>query len=199
MHAFLGYSARCFGPVPRIFSPSHGFPPKRLNASTFPPPDAIPKKRGPKTDVLEALLKRVDGLEKRLQDEKDPISPTSPDKQQPDDLPLGQARSAARRNTLDASAFNPYATSDSRPALSSSLSQNADSFPRLTSHDPSPGLPPQSAPQNGGLSDVLLDAFFARLHGKPFYILDEAGTRQRHQLNQLPVHLAMAISAMTLR
>jgi hypothetical protein len=31
--------------------------------------DAVPKKRGPKTDVLEALLKRVDGLEKRLKDE----------------------------------------------------------------------------------------------------------------------------------
>lgn len=31
--------------------------------------DAIPKKRGPKTDVLEALLKRVNGLEKRLKDE----------------------------------------------------------------------------------------------------------------------------------
>lgn len=30
------------------------------------PADAVPKKRGPKTDVLEALLKRVDGLEKRL-------------------------------------------------------------------------------------------------------------------------------------
>lgn len=30
----------------------------------------MPKKRGPKTDVLEALLKRVDGLEKRLKDEK---------------------------------------------------------------------------------------------------------------------------------
>ncbi|KAJ5355508.1 uncharacterized protein N7496_012720 [Penicillium cataractarum] len=163
------------------------------------PPNAIPKKRGPKTDVLEALLKRVDGLEKRLQDEKNPISPTSPDKQQPDDLPLGQPQSAARRNTVDASAFNPYSTSDSRPTLSSSLSQNSDSFSRLTGHDPSPGLPPQSAPQNGALSDVLLDAYFARLHGKPFYILDEAGTRQRHQLNQLPVHLAMAISAMTLR
>lgn len=37
--------------------------------------DAIPKKRGPKSDVLEALLKRVDGLEKRLQDEKKPLSP----------------------------------------------------------------------------------------------------------------------------
>jgi hypothetical protein len=29
----------------------------------------VPKKRGPKTDVLEALLKRVDGLEKRLHSE----------------------------------------------------------------------------------------------------------------------------------
>ena len=33
--------------------------------------DAIPKKRGPKTDVLEALLKRVDGLEKKLQDKNE--------------------------------------------------------------------------------------------------------------------------------
>lgn len=32
--------------------------------------DAVPKKRGPKTDVLEALLKRVDGLERRLKDEQ---------------------------------------------------------------------------------------------------------------------------------
>lgn len=38
--------------------------------------DAVPKKRGPKTYVLEALLKRVDGLEKRLQTDKKPDSPT---------------------------------------------------------------------------------------------------------------------------
>ena len=37
--------------------------------------DAVPKKRGPKTDVLEALLKRVNGLEKRLKDEKKSESP----------------------------------------------------------------------------------------------------------------------------
>jgi len=47
--------------------------------------DAVPKKRGPKTDVLEALLKRVDGLEKRLKDEKKSNSPivdgaSAPDK-----------------------------------------------------------------------------------------------------------------------
>jgi hypothetical protein len=39
--------------------------------------DAVPKKRGPKTDVLEALLKRVDGLEKRLKDEKKSTSPNT--------------------------------------------------------------------------------------------------------------------------
>lgn len=41
--------------------------------------DAIPKKRGPKTDVLEALLKRVDGLEQRLKDEKKAHSPNNTD------------------------------------------------------------------------------------------------------------------------
>jgi hypothetical protein len=32
--------------------------------------DAVPKKRGPKTDVLEALLKRVDGLEAKFKEKK---------------------------------------------------------------------------------------------------------------------------------
>ncbi|KAJ6164261.1 hypothetical protein N7470_002933 [Penicillium chermesinum] len=49
--------------------------------------DAVPKKRGPKTDVLEALLKRVDGLEKRLQDENNPISPASPADTSDEQLP----------------------------------------------------------------------------------------------------------------
>lgn len=31
----------------------------------------MPKKRGPKTDVLEALLKRVDGLEAKLKSKKE--------------------------------------------------------------------------------------------------------------------------------
>lgn len=32
--------------------------------------DAVPKKRGPKTDVLEALAKRIEGIERRLPKEK---------------------------------------------------------------------------------------------------------------------------------
>ncbi|KAJ5403749.1 hypothetical protein N7509_003620 [Penicillium cosmopolitanum] len=163
--------------------------------------DAIPKKRGPKTDVLEALLKRVDGLEKRLQDEKNPISPTSPDP--PEDLPLGNQ---SRRNTIDAS-FHPYSSNDRRPSLSTSLSQPAESFPRATDQALSPALSqPQSShsqsqpqPHNVILSDILLDAYFGRLHGKPFFVLDETSTRQMHQLKQLYAPLSMAISAMTAR
>lgn len=40
----------------------------------------MPKKRGPKTDVLEALLKRVDGLEAKLKEKKEqPTTPSSED------------------------------------------------------------------------------------------------------------------------
>ncbi|KAL4870698.1 type I 3-dehydroquinase-domain-containing protein [Aspergillus spectabilis] len=121
--------------------------------------DAIPKKRGPKTDVLEALLKRVDGLEKRLRDDDHPLSPSSPVKT---DLP-------------------PHA-----------------------SHAPTafPIAPPPVSyahPQPGRMPDAMLDAYFARLHGKPFFILDETSTRQRHQNGRLPVYLSMAIYALTLR
>lgn len=51
------------------------FWPRDLN--TLMSLDAVPKKRGPKTDVLEALLKRVDGLEKRLRTEGKEDSPTN--------------------------------------------------------------------------------------------------------------------------
>ncbi|CAG8891168.1 unnamed protein product [Penicillium egyptiacum] len=152
--------------------------------------DAVPKKRGPKTDVLEALLKRVDGLEKRLHDEKNPISPTSPDT--PDDPPSFPTR----RNTIDSS-FNIYSPGD-RSALPTALPQHVDPFPRPTG--PPASLLQQPSPTNNGpLSDAILDIYFERLHGKPFYVLDEATTRQHHQLNQLPPCLAMAISAMTVR
>lgn len=52
--------------------------------------DAVPKKRGPKTDVLEALLKRVDGLEAQLKEKKEqPTTPTT------ESTPLAAAAAAA--------------------------------------------------------------------------------------------------------
>ncbi|KAL4978134.1 type I 3-dehydroquinase-domain-containing protein [Aspergillus desertorum] len=150
--------------------------------------DAVPKKRGPKTDVLEALLKRVDGLEKRLQDDgTHPLSPASPVKP---DIPL------------------PSSTSNSHPASHSHATHShSHSHPHPQSHPAAFGLalPPapytqgQGHPQPGRVPDAMLDAYFARLHGKPFFILDEASTRQRHASGQLPVPLSMAIYALTLR
>ncbi|KAJ5812346.1 hypothetical protein N7474_008647 [Penicillium riverlandense] len=157
-----------------------------------PTPDAVPKKRGPKTDVLEALLKRVDGLEKRLQDEKNPISPTSPDaKDEPPPHASGPGPS------IDTSVqFYPHG--DSRPTLPTPLTHHPEPFARPSAHRSS-SFHQQPSPQLGILSDAILDTYFARLHGKPFHILDESTTRKRYQLGQLPPYLSTAIAAMTLR
>ncbi|KAL5340023.1 type I 3-dehydroquinase-domain-containing protein [Aspergillus crustosus] len=137
--------------------------------------NAIPKKRGPKTDVLEALLKRVDGLEKRLRDDNDhPLSPSSPVKP---DLPTLAAHSHS----------HPHSHAHSHAHAPSA-------FPLA----PGPPLP-YAHPQPGRMPDAMLDTYFARLHGKPFFILDETATRQGHQSGQLPVYLSMAIYALTLR
>ena len=55
--------------------PEHVFP---LGHQLTHQLDAVPKKRGPKTDVLEALLKRVDGLEAKLREKNASASPTTP-------------------------------------------------------------------------------------------------------------------------
>ena len=49
------------------------------------------------------------------------------------------------------------------------------------------------------MPDLLLDTYFARIHGKPYHILDETTTRQRMQANQLPTYLAYAIYAVGAR
>lgn len=43
--------------------------------------------------------------------------------------------------------------------------------------------------------DALVDTYFSRFHGKPFYILDESSVRQRMQLGQLPCYTIHAIYA----
>lgn len=53
--------------------------------------------------------------------------------------------------------------------------------------------------QGQQLPHTVLDTFFSRIHGKPYYILDEADTRQKHKLGQLPPPLSMAIHAITIR
>lgn len=170
--------------------------PLPITSLNFSAPDAVPKKRGPKTDVLEALLKRVDGLEKRLQDEKNPISPTSPGKRT-EELP--RSHSNSRRNTIDASSFESHDRTNNEPSSLSAAVQRADLFMRPAGRRSLSDFSRAAPSRKGGLSETVLDLYFARLHGKPFYILDEPSVRKLHQRNELSAHLSLAILAMTLR
>ncbi|KAF2418783.1 hypothetical protein EJ08DRAFT_49897 [Tothia fuscella] len=147
--------------------------------------DAVPKKRGPKTDVLEALLKRVDGLEKRLRTEEGQDSPSQTTQtkeaviealKQSEDSPPDQSRRVVEigPSAKDTDAIN--GVSSSSPNCASHSNTNPSSYP-----------------------EVLLDTYFSRIHGKPYHILDEASTRQRLLTNQLPNHLVFAIYAVTAR
>jgi hypothetical protein len=76
--------------------------------------DAVPKKRGPKTDVLEALLKRIDGLEKQLQPE--------------DELP-----SASRRGEGSSRQVDTITGSSQTASRSGSTPTGSEDLPDFTS------------------------------------------------------------------
>lgn len=130
----------------------------------------MPKKRGPKTDVLEALLKRVDGLERRLQDKNSA----------PDGVPGSPVRLEEKSVVPRIDAGTSFSSS-CFPGSQVAESQNA------------------CAVQQDFFSPSILNAYFARIHGKPYYILDESVTRRRYQAGQLPLCLTMAIYAITIR
>lgn len=153
---------------------------RRLVEKLIPFLDAVPKKRGPKTDVLEALLKRVDGLEKRLKTEEKNASTDTPTKE--------------HTEALNSSSDGVIA--DSRPPkidipanINNVDMQSAIISPAESFSQPTPTL----------YSELLLDIYFSRLHCKPLHILNEATTRQQLQNNQLPTFLAFAIYAISAR
>ncbi|KAL1867252.1 hypothetical protein VTK73DRAFT_4265 [Phialemonium thermophilum] len=146
--------------------------------------DAVPKKRGPKTDVLEALLKRVDGLEQRLKEQNKAEQAT----------PSSSASKAAE--TGEGTASSSTAGEDAG-SNSSAIDTPRNSRDRRKSAIVSPNSINEPSPQVQ--TDLFLDTYFARLHGKPYYILDESSLRQRLQLGQLPPYLVHAIYAVAAR
>ncbi|KAI0881834.1 uncharacterized protein GGS22DRAFT_57417 [Annulohypoxylon maeteangense] len=150
--------------------------------------DAVPKKRGPKTDVLEALLKRVDGLEAQLKDRRQSDASTT----------NGQAQHISIEETLSSlsSAVAEQASEpkSKRPALDNVrtteiAAESAVYSPTFSNEPPTPNIQ----------IDALLDTYFSRFHAKPYHILDESSVRQRLQLSQLPSYLIHAIYAVAAR
>ncbi|KAL4809116.1 type I 3-dehydroquinase-domain-containing protein [Aspergillus unguis] len=158
---------------------------------------AVPKKRGPKTDVLEALLKRVDGLEKKLQDENHPLSPDSPVKSDIVSSILSSNGGGSGGGSLGGGSFSHTAAFTHAHSTHQSSAPGQPLYGHAQAHDLGPG--PGPGPGLGRMPDAMLNAYFTRLHGKPLFILDEGATRQGHASGQLPVFLTMAIYALTLR
>lgn len=127
--------------------------------------------------MLEALLKRVNGLEKRLRDEQ---KSTSPERER-------TATPNHTRGPEDQDAQNTQPEPTQEPKLPD-WSQNIAS---ITSIEP--------VPQPTGFTDILVDTYFSRLHNKPFYILDESATRLRLRDGRLPPFLVDAIHAVTIK
>ncbi|GAP85843.1 putative fungal specific transcription factor [Rosellinia necatrix] len=157
--------------------------------------DAVPKKRGPKTDVLEALLKRVDGLEAQLKDQKKTLS-SPPGTEEP----LSAKAESSENNT------EALPTVSTPPALTATCEPKPKRVALDTSRTPdsgsdsaiySPAMTNESPPSIR--SDAFLDIYFARFHAKPYHILDEPSVRQRLRLNQLPLFLVNAIYAVSAR
>jgi hypothetical protein len=145
-------------------------------------PDAVPKKRGPKTDVLEALLKRVDGLEQKLKEKKGSGEDDDGSEMVTDD---------SSSQTAEKSIGKP------RPSASAVESDRASTEgTQMPSYSPS-ALSQPSPPEVR--TDTLLDTYFARFHAKPYHILDESSVRQRLQLGQVPPYMMHAIYAVAAR
>ncbi|KHN96142.1 uncharacterized protein MAM_05990 [Metarhizium album ARSEF 1941] len=139
--------------------------------------DAVPKKRGPKTDVLEALLKRVDGLEARLKEKNS----------EEDTFKVGETATVEADEEDDTDIAEP---APKRLATEASKASDEDSLKIATDQEK---LTAGDNPASPVETDAYLHTYFTRFHRKPYYILDEPSIRHRIQLNQLPDSVAYAI------
>ncbi|KAM0457706.1 hypothetical protein ACHAPV_006601 [Trichoderma viride] len=155
--------------------------------------DAVPKKRGPKTDVLEALLKRVDGLEAKLKEknaESEQPSSSESTTQEPQ-----AAESATKRQPAERDAAEPVAKRRATEEKTMTTTPNVTELSLFSPQTSTTGDPATPSVQ----TDALLDTYFNRFHNKPFHIVDETLIRKRIQLNQLPPFLFNAIAAVAAR
>lgn len=155
--------------------------------------DAIPKKRGPKTDVLEALLRRVDGLERRLKHGDEPLEADH----------SGSSLKDAILETVRSSSSPDGAQSHSEPSRAESATTSSPdthleirslkSIHSALQADEVPHIPSSEH------ATLMMNTYFSRIHQRPYDVLDEVSTRQSFESNQLPSYLSYAIFAVSAR
>ncbi|KAL7270442.1 hypothetical protein RUND412_006856 [Rhizina undulata] len=132
---------------------------------------AVPKKRGPKTEVLEELLKRIDGLEKRLENDK----PTPP--------------------AAEESPEKSIHMEEDENAYLSPPSDRSENVKRKRVEGEGRG---DGAPDKG-MVERLLEVYFRRINGKPYSILHEGSFRRELEAGRIPGHLVNAVCAVSVR
>nr|OQO16810.1 hypothetical protein B0A51_16538 [Rachicladosporium sp. CCFEE 5018] len=161
--------------------------------------DAIPQKRGPKTGLTEGTTRRSNGAAKRLKTEADGELTS-------DETTANARERVAKRKD---SPVVETEVEDVRPILGTATPQQTrsrDGFPGACQYIvdaapvTSPPPPASHAPlRSQSLDEILLDVYLTRLHGKPFYIIDEATIRVQQSTDAVTSCLSMAIRAVSIK
>ncbi|CAK7267861.1 hypothetical protein SEPCBS119000_002766 [Sporothrix epigloea] len=183
------------------------------------PAHAVPKKRGPKTDVLEALLKRVDGLEQKLKNQK---KTETGDDAGAESSEATFAAAVSGSGISPASIHSPGSTPNLEDATEVAAPMNVEvavaeavtveqpakqpkpqtGEPSIAAKDDAAQISSQQPQQGKGPAvqvDALLHTYFTRSHAKPFHILDESSFRQRLRSNRIPSYLLGSVCALAAR
>lgn len=139
----------------------------------------------------------MDGLEKRLREERSPED-SSISNRQDETSPKSSSynRNMASSFSIEYSPIDARRQSRTSPQRSELIEGPYDNRQSGSAMDSQRQLP---SFQQSTLSQEVLDVFFSKIHDKPFHILDEQNIRQKYKLGQLPACLSMAIFATTLR
>lgn len=166
--------------------------------------DAVPKKRGPKTEVLEELLKRIDGLEKRLGESEgsgggsgDVQAGPGPSREPPLDSPesssgCGSVAPTGRSDTRSSNERvfrEPEPVAIASPVISSRDNKHAvSSTATYLSDDAYARIVPR-----------LVGLFFERVNGKPYALFHESMFRRELAEGRVPRYIINTICAVSVR
>lgn len=146
----------------------------------------MPKKRGPKPEVLEELLKRIDGLEKRLgENNGGGGSKDSPP--------------AADGGSIGSAASRPTATGTETAAASPPAPLEPEQPPPPSAAATPPAARLAATPADRRLASRLVDIFFARVNGKPYTLFHEGMFRQDWADGRAPGCILDTVCAVSVR
>ncbi|KAF3160461.1 hypothetical protein TWF788_003144 [Orbilia oligospora] len=151
--------------------------------------DAVPRKRGPKTELLEDLLRRIGHLEKRLEDGKG----SGEEDKTSDELAQAEA------NSHTAALVTPPSATASHPTREEPGLKHEEENVIMEQELPELAPTPISVDMDANYVPHLVDVYFTRVNKKPHSYIHEKTFRGRIHDGSVPQHLLNAICATSIR